>query len=286
MQLRRTLVRKPSVILEKHDFTYQYAGQDIPYTTWLTGDKQHVENIVFLGTVQIGRLPGWIAQSCPKNTAIIPGALHWLAEADGSDIPEFMYQYTKHAFLSAIAAVPADRQVDIIVDSQAAPSALSLLARKKYASRVRSIVLAQPLGLNASSMGGTAAERLVVFKKRVLQNLRYQVPSLLSDPRLIYNHRLMLKTVGFDNDKSNAQYGAGLAYDATDDLRGTLVAGVRAVVVCGQNDMMFPAGEIRKTLAARNLAVEVRVVPGVPHSPLATRHGRKLLRHAFEALAG
>ena len=285
MRLSRASSRKYPAVLEQYDFGYQYDRQDIRYTTWFTGSREQLQTIVFLGTVQIGKLPGWIAKSCPENTAVIPGALHWLAKADGSDIPEFMYAYTEHAFLAAVAAIPEGKPVNIIADSQAAPSVLGLLAKPTYAKRIRTIVLAQPLGLNTSYLGSTPAQRLQSFKKRVLQNLRYQVPSLLSDPRLIYNHRLMLKTVGFDNDKSNAQYGAGLAYDATSHLHDVLKAGIKVIVVCGQNDIMFPASEIRAALAAKKIDIAVKVVPGVPHSPLATRHGRKLLQSCFESIA-
>lgn len=152
----------------------------------------------------------------------------------------------------------------------------------KHGDYIDKLVLLQPLGLNAGIFGTSAQERITVFKKRIAQNFRYQITSLLSDRCLLHNHRQLLQTVGYDNTKSRAQYSAGLAYDATYDLKEIHAMSKQVVIICGANDMIFPPNELQDTLSANHLDIPIIVVPGVPHSPLATRHGMKLLDRAFD----
>ncbi len=270
-----------SLPLQKHNLSYQYNGETIPFSVWSTSDVLRAKTIVFLGTVQIGKLPEWIAQSCPADTVVVQGAPHWLAKEDGTDIPVFMHLFSEEAFKAIFKTYNAQR-VHIIADSQAVPGVLRLVSNVKYARDVDKITLLQPLGLNAEVFGSTARERTVVFKKRITQNFKYQITSLLFDRRLLHNHRQLLLTVGYDNAKSNAQYSAGLAYDATQDLKAIYAMRKKVVIICGGNDMIFPSKELQGTLRANQLNIPIVVVPGVPHSPLATRLGIKLLNKALE----
>jgi hypothetical protein len=236
---------------------------------------------VFLGTVQIGKLPLWVAEKCPPGTVVVQGAPHWFAEEDGSDIPDFMFRFTEEVFASILDNY-AIKRLRVIADSQAVPGVLRWLAGNERATVLSQLVLLQPLGLNAAAFTGTSEDRVRLFKKRIAKNFRYQVRSLLFDRRLVHNHRQILKTVGYDNPKMNAQYSSGLAHDSTDDLKKIAAANDQIVIVCGKNDMMFPPEEIKSTLQRNGLKIPVVVIPGIPHSPPATRHGMRLLNKAFE----
>jgi hypothetical protein len=265
------------------DFTYQYGTQTINYSVWVTGKNSPIHTVVYLGTVQIGRLPAWIARHSPMGTVVVQGAPHWLASDDGSDILEFMQRFTKEAFM-AILTLPCEKRLNIIADSQAAPGVLWLSTLSSNAGKVNKLILVQPLGLNSTAFTGMTTERIRLFKKRITRNARYQLSSLLSDRRLLYNHTRLLRTVGYNNAKSNAQYGSGLTHDGVSDLKKLYDARIAVVIICGENDKIFPPQEIQATLRRYQLDIPVVVVPGVPHSPLATRLGMKLLDEARREL--
>lgn len=268
--------------LQIYDFSYEYADQAIHYRIWLAGHNVPVKTVLFLGAVQIGKLPAWVAQNCPDGTAVVQGAPHWLASDDGSDIPAFMDCFTKEAFARVLASFPCNDELHIIAESQAAPCVVGVLAANSdYASRVRLVALLQPLGLNSASFGSTIDQRSDTFKRRTAKNLRHQIPALLHDSRLRYNHRQMLRIVGYDNTKSNAQYGTGLACDASADLQRLHAMSMPMVIVSGGNDMLFPPHEIRATLARGQLDIPLVIVPGIPHSPLAAKQGLRLFRTAL-----
>lgn len=104
----------------------------------------------------------------------------------------------------------------------------------------------------------------------------------MTDTRLRYNHRQIYTLVSSDKAKADAQYAAGLAHDALDDLAQAYHLGVDISIVCGALDTLFPPREIRHNLVARNLPVKLIEVPGTPHSSLATKQGLRLLRAALE----
>lgn len=267
----------------QQDFTYQFHAQTVEYSIWFTDLNPDIKTIVFLGTVQIGRLPAWIAQDCPEGTAVVQGAPHWLAKDDGSDLAEFMYRFTEDALMN-ILEVRHAKKLRIIVDSQATPNVLTLLASDQYIAQVGTVVLIQPLGLNPDAFSGTAEERTTLFKKRVAKNFRHQLASLLSDRRLIHNHKQILRTVGYSNAKFDAQYNKGLMCDATKDLQKLHSAGISMGIICGTKDELFPAAEIEAMLRKNHLAIPILLIPGAPHSPLATRHGMKLFNAALAYL--
>lgn len=266
----------------KYDFGYGYKDKTIAYSLWRTGNSKIVRTIIFLGTVQIDKHPRWIAAQSPNDTIIVQGAPHWHASDDGSDIPEFMFHFTKEV-LRNIFSNNKTKNLRIIADSQAAPGVLNWLANNDL-EPVSQLVLLQPLGLNAAMYGTTQAERIELFRNRIAKNFRYQLRALLSDRRLRYNHRLILKTVGYNNPKVNAQYGSGLRHDSVADLKKIKASHIRIAIVCGQRDMMFPPDEIKHTIQKNDMDIPVLIVPEVPHSPLATKDGLRLLKKAFEYL--
>ena len=265
----------------RRDFKYFYDNKEIPYNIWFSDDSPTVDAVVFLGTVQVGKLPQWVAEQCPPKTAVIQGAPHWHAKEDGSDIPKYMFHYTESAFKSIIGCRSV-KQLSIIADSQAAPGVIRLFSLDKYRSYMKIMVLLQPLGLTATIYDDTDKHRMALFKKRILQNRYHQLSSLLLDRRLRYNHRLLNKMVNFKDTKATMQYSSGLRYNSLPDLQKLLQYSSNVKIVCGGNDRIFPASEIEANLRRNDMAIDVVSVRGVPHSPLATKQGTRLLNKAFE----
>nr|HPR09765.1 hypothetical protein [Candidatus Saccharibacteria bacterium] len=269
--------------MECREFTYQYDGQAIPCSLWVTSKSVRLTTVVFLGTVQIGELPRWVAEHCPPNTAVLQGAPHWLAKADGSDILAFMREYTVQA-LNHIIQNYQVKQFNIIAESQAVPGIIQVFARKKFTPYPRALVLVQPLGLNYSTFAGTKEQRVQAFFRRVMRNGRYQLADLLLDKRLRYSHRQLSRLVDFRTSIAREQYGSGLAHSSLPELAKLQSLCKNLWIVSGSNDKIFPPTEIKTQLKEVGLSVPVRVIEGVPHSPLATRKGRRLLCAAFDCL--
>lgn len=267
--------------IKKTDFIYSYSGKSIEYSIWSTGGNESVKTIIYLGTVQIDRMPVWVAEHCPPNTIVVQGAPHWFTKDDGSDTHQFMFEFAKNSFTNICKTFPISKAY-IITDSQAAPAAMRLFALKAYSPYLIAMALLQPLGFNSFVYSGSDRERIRVFKKRVATNARYQLLSLISDSRLRYNHRLLAKTVGHRGTKTQAQYNSGLMYDGIRDLRHLQEVNIKIVIICGANDKIFPPNEIRDNLYRHHINVAVQSVRGIPHSPLATKHGQKLLMKAFD----
>ncbi len=259
---------------------YRFDGLKVPYSIWLNCEPAHVTTVLFLGTVQIGKIPGWIAASCPPGTAVVQGAPHWHApKEDGSDIPDFMFGFTETAFTAVTHH--AKSVTHIIADSQAAPGVMRLLAQHRYG--VNQLTLLQPLGLNAATYSGTYEAQLVVFKARIRHNTKHQLGAALLDRRLRYNHSQMLRHLNFKSAKTWAQYSAGLLYDSTNDLKKVVSQNVHVVIICGANDGLFPPDEIKQSLKAADIAVPITIIPRLPHSPLIAKAGAHILARAFRA---
>lgn len=270
--------------IREADYLHAYKHMPTPYTIWSNqrGDDP-IETIVFLGTIQIGELGKWVAESCPPNTIVVQGAPHWTAQDDGSDIPEYMLDFTNSVFDTLLKKFSITK-VHIIAESQAAPAVLYLFGQKAYIPSLKKLTLIQPLGLNARAYSGTEAQRVETFKRRIVANFIYQLTALVIDARLRHNHRTVGRITGgarLHNPKARAQYGSGLAHDATSSLKVLYEHHKEIVIICGTKDKLFPPTEIAATLAANGIDIPLRTIKGVPHSPLATRYGQRLLRAAF-----
>lgn len=269
--------------MKRRQFTYLYQGKPIDYSVWFTSNDKTMNTIVFLGTVQIDKLPEWVARACPPGTAIVQGAPYWHTKPDGSDIPDFMIGYTKSA-LKEIAAHHTISSLNVLADSQAVPAVIRIFTLKQYAPTLKSLVLLQPLGLNPNAFRGTENERIAILKRRVARNAYHQIPSLVFDSRLRYNHRLLNKVASLRNPRVKAQYSSGLEHSALPDLKKLTELGAKVTIVCGAKDKMFPADEIESSLKQEGIAIPMVSVRSVPHSPLATKQGLKLLNAAFSNL--
>ncbi len=270
--------------MQKHTFDYHYDGTRIPYSVWFSDSSDRVDMVIFLGTVQINKLPEWVAGKCPPRTAVVQGAPHWYAKPDGSDMSDFILYYTANAF-SNIVATKKVTKVNAIGESQAAAAALLLFAlidgNEQY---LRDMVLIQPLGFSKRVFCGTAEERVALFKKRIIKNGSRQLARLLLDRHLRYNHLQLSKMVNLKDPVCAAQYNSGLAFDVSAELRKLHELGHNIHIVCGAKDTIFPAREIRDSLRAESVPIEVTEVKGAPHSPLATKQGTRLLNQALELL--
>lgn len=154
-------------------FEYAYNDQQIPYSIWFSDRSSTIETVVFLGTVQVGKLPGWVAEKCPPKTAIIQGAPHWYAKPDGSDIPTYMFEYSVASFRALLSVRDVKPSV-VIADSQAAPGTILLFGRSEHSPYMKSLALVQPLGLTEHIYRGSDQYRFGLFKQRVLKNCYYQ----------------------------------------------------------------------------------------------------------------
>ena len=261
-------------------FSFYYEGTKIPCKIHFSDTDATVTTVLFLGTVQIGKIPHWIASKCPPGTAIIQGAPHWRARADGSTIPDFMFQYTIQSF-NFLRSIKNLDFLKVIADSQAAPGVISLFAMNAYRTYLNTLVLLQPLGLNNEQYAGDKPA-LSVFKNRLALNTKHQLAPFLIEHKLRYNHYLIATKTGLISKKSSAHYGAGLNHNAIAELKTLYTLHNRIEIIVGQYDALFPVHEIQRSLNLAKISIVVTTVPGVPHSPLATKHGRKLLEAALD----
>ncbi len=265
------------------EFTYSYNGKKIPFTVWLTEDSGALDTVVFLGTVQVGKLAEWVARDCPPRTAIVQGAPQWFAKEDGSDTAEFMYGFTESAFKS-LQANYSFKSLHVIAESQAVPGVVLLFNMTEYKHCLKSAVLLQPLGFTANIFAGTDEQRLALFKKRIIKNAYHQLTGLLLDSRLRHNHRQLTKLTSFRDPQVKAQYNSGLKHDSLPELKQLLSHNSHVTIICGSNDKIFPPHEIKASLKLYGLKVPLLTVVGVPHSPPATKQGNKLMAKAFSLL--
>jgi hypothetical protein len=266
--------------VERSRFEFAYGGRKLPFCIWRRSGEEQVTAIVFLGTVQIGHLPRWAAEHCPPGTLIVEGAPHWHAAKDGSDILEYMEAYTLCAYRAAEATWRVGN-ARMVADSQAVPGLLRLLVEHSQLIP-DAVVLLQPLGLNSASFGTNRQQRIWEFRERVWRNLRFQYRHLLTDSHLRYNHGLLMTRVNVLSTRAKYQYSSGLAYDSRNDLAQVAARMKHVSIICGADDQLFPAEEIRRNLHESHIDVSVKVLPGIPHSPLPTRLGLQLLDAALE----
>lgn len=173
--------------------------------------------------------------------------------------------------------------LNIIADSQAVPCVLQLFAIEEYEKYLKQLILLQPLGFNRNSFLGNSKQIIKIFKNRIVKNAYHQLTSLLLDSKLRYNHRVLTKTVSFRDPIAWAQYSIGLQHDAIGELKYLYDQGFSITIICGDKDRIFPHDEIQRNLTAEGIDIEIKLAKGVPHSPLATAKGSKLLDAAYRA---
>ncbi|MFZ1801988.1 MAG: hypothetical protein WAU03_03690 [Candidatus Saccharimonas aalborgensis] len=256
---------------------FSYYQQIIPVMIYCSAGTKTVTTWLFLGTAQVGRLAQWVAQSCPPGVAVIPGAPHWFANEDGSDIPEFIVRYTATMVdeLTRRYGQPAS----IIAESQAAGGVAVYL--QKVRDSVGQLILLQPLGLTTHEYTRSFAP-YSELQHRVNHNFLHQIPSLFTDFRLLFNHAFLIRTIKPGTGKARAQYEAGLVCSILPSVKELFLDGTSIHIVSGEYDSLFPPDKIGSNLDAAGMRnIPIYIVPKTPHSPLSTRAGRRLLERAF-----
>ena len=232
---------------------------------------------LFLGTAQVGRLAQWVAKSCPPGVAVIPGAPHWFANKDGSDVPDFIVRYT--ATMVDELTRRYGQPTSIIAESQAAGGVALYL--QKVRDNVGQLILLQPLGLNTHEYTRPPSP-YSELQRRVNHNFLHQIPSLFTDLRLLFNHAFLIRTIKPGTSKAKAQSEAGLVCSILDPVKELFLDGTPIHIVSGEHDILFPPAEIRSNLDAAGMgSIPISIVPKTPHSPLSTRAGRLLLDEAI-----
>lgn len=264
-------------------FSYDYNESPIPCVIWDSCIDSTPRLLVFLGTVQTGKLAEWTLEACPPGTIVVEGAPHWLAQADGSDIPEFMFAYTLAVF-DYISRHYTIKTLNVIAESQGVPGALKLFLDKAARKHLGKLVLLQPLGFNGDYMGSTDDQRIRAFKRRIGRNMLFQIGALATDKKLRHNHRGLLRNHEVRGKKGRAQYASGLRHSALIDLKELTQASTDITIICGDRDQLFVPNEIRQAFQETEIRLPIQVVKGVPHSPLATHLGLKLLKRALRNL--
>ncbi len=259
--------------------SFQYKGKPINFEVWKTGSDRPTA-VLFLGAAQAGKLAERVARHCPPSTIVVQGLPHWLV--DDEDISIFAIKYTQEAFRSIISHYKL-REVNILVESQAAPSVMKLFTVDEFKDHLGDLALIQPLGLNYSTFSSTP-DPFSLFLNRTAHNAKYQWQQLLD--RMFYsNARQLSKYLDLRDPMFRTHYTTGLRQDISVELKTLHDAKERHItIICGANDKLFPPEEIAQTLERHRINMVVQQIPGIPHSPLATRHGLRLLRAAFNQL--
>lgn len=265
------------------ELTFTYKNKQIPYNIYKNDDNLSISNVVFLGAMQVQKIPQWVAQSCPPGTVVIGGAPHWQVESEANDLIEFMIEYIKNTILYLVNNLNASG-FNVIGESQSTPALIYLFAQDEFKQYAKKIILLQPLGFTSNTFCYTSDANIKIFKKRIISNMRYQLPSGIFDKRYRYNVKLLKNTVDFNKESTISQYSSGLSYDSMGDLANLYEVNKNITVISGAKDKLFPVQDIQRQLKACGMDIELLTVKGIPHTSLATRQGRHLLNKAFSII--
>lgn len=274
-------------MLQKHDFSFDYQGQQIAFYAWSNIEpEQRPTTVVFLGTGQVGRLPYWVARSSTPGTIVVQGAPHWKSHPSGHDLYDFMHVFSM-ASLRAIQEEFAVTHLHVVAESQATPGAVS--AASALPELVRNVVLVAPLGFSADILGNSPEARFRKLRRRAMRSMLQLPQSPLHDPRNLYAGLMILKGVLAETERgaSRRKYAQGLSYDMREDCRKLLAVqrktGAKCFILLGLRDRLFPAHEVSEVIKTAGLTdLEVRILPDMTHSSLATRGGRQALQTALK----
>lgn len=269
----------------RHTGHFRYEGSDLPFHFWShLQDGQTPDTIIFLGTGQTKLIAKWAAQASPTGTVVVEGAPHWHAHPSAHDIYDFMYGFTRAAFLQVCAAFRLTL-AHVVAQSQAAPGVVRL--GSEYGPRVGNVVLLAPLGFAATIFGATPRQRMRTLILRGARTFLQPSQSPLYDPRNLYVGLMLLRAFLLESERgaSTRKYAAGLAYDMRADCRRLLHAhepvGKTVTMLLGEQDKVFTVHEIQPLVAEAGLeSLAIEVLPGVSHLSLAVRSARQVLQKA------
>ncbi len=258
---------------------FHWNSQLIPISIWLSPQTKKVHSIIFLGIVQINKLPFWVAKDCPPGFAVIQGVPYWFARSDGSDMPDLIYDFAKQTFRFVCKNMKIN-SCNIIAESQAAPGAIRIAIENQ--NICENTILIQPLGLTTQSFLSSDRGAFAEVQRRSLENLRHQLPFFAIDRKLLYNYAKISRSAVRKTVKNH--YNSGLSHNAIDELQKLSQLG-NVQIICGADDKLFPPDEIRMMLAKNEIGTRITIVENVPHSPFASKQGRKLLAKSIDIIS-
>ena len=279
------MIKRPQASVKRHSGVFNYNGRPIRFQFWSRLEpNQTPDTIIFLGTLQTGRIAKWATQKTPAGTIVVEGARHWNAHPNADDLYDFMYGYTLAAF-QAVSHEFSLASAHIVAQSQAAPGAV--LLGKNYGGNINNIVLLAPLGFAATIFGSTPRQRVSILLRRIGRTLLQPSQLPIYDPRNLYIGLIILRGILRESNlkASPRKYAKGLAYDMREDCRVLVERqtknGNTVTILLGSQDKLFTTSEIPliiKEAGIQNL--KIHILPGVSHLSLAVRKGKKVLHSA------
>lgn len=270
--------------MKKHEAYFTYLGKQIPFSFWVNLSDTCPDTVIFLGTGQIKRIPYWVAKAAPAGVVVVGGLPHWHSDPTAEDIITFTQEYTKCAFL-AILKIYSQQSMHVIAQSQAAPGVLWLA--NEISEKVGNIALVLPMGLNTKYLGDADEERYNELKKRSVKSLFH---SEQLEPKNIYAGLILAKIIaqGHKDGSTKRKYTKGVSHNALDELAAALKHGGRNIsIFLGEDDVLFPASEIRNSLTTAAItAVHTEVIPKKSHTSLTTKQSTQMIARAIRALRG
>lgn len=262
--------------IKSKSYKYLVDSDAIPYQVYFNVHPQKVAAVFVLGSGQVAKLPKMVASHLKVNSAVIQGLPHWHALEDGSNLMQFTLGFADESI--GVIARSAMSKITLVAESQAAPGAVAFT--RNNPSIIKRLILIQPLGLNRQAFANSKQPIMSEFRSRVQQNSKHQIGSIFNDWKLFYNHYTLLRRqLGSDFRRMfDTHYEIGLNSDITYGLREVIKV-VPVHLVIGEKDEIFKPAEITSTLKRENIALtSTHIVTGVPHSPLVSRAGRKLIK--------
>jgi pimeloyl-ACP methyl ester carboxylesterase len=274
-------------LLVKHTAIFTYLGSNIPFNFWTnTTVGNPPDTVLFLGTGQIGKIPGWIARAAPTGLVVVDGMPHWHSDPTADDLVSFANNYMQCAFEAVLNTF--DRAaMHVIGESQAAPSVIWLA--NQLPDKVTNIALVLPMGLNTSSFGATDEARFAELRRRALKSILQRDQSALWDVRNLYISGVVAKIIiaGLRDGSTVRKYTKGISQDMIKDFKQLLADRPhhRITLLLGGKDHVFPASEITESLKQAAISkVNIEILPEKSHGSLAVRSARPLVSRAMAAV--
>lgn len=258
---------------------FSYGSKRIPCNIWTSPNTKSVTTIIFLGVLQIGKLPEWVARACPPNVAVVQGAPYWHFKPNDDDLVGFMCRFVESAY-DFIGQKNASKKLNIIAESQAAPAVINLAINRPQCNN---IVLVQPFGITHKFLHTTKA-----IMTRFIKSGIQHIPQLIKDERLLYNDLLVGRLVMHVlSGRIVHIQKIGTAYNGLIDLKKLTINRQHdqsnVTILVGDKDILFPYHEIAYQLKSADIDIPIKIVANMPHSTFASKHGQKLLLAALDA---
>ena len=263
--------------MRRQTIAISYSSHPIPCEILFTSDDMSFNTILFLGSGQVDQIFHRVAQLCPPNIAVVQGAPHWIINENNAN--DFMAAFVKQTLDYLLAHVQI-QQINIIAESQATPPTIFYCAQPEYLSRLRTLILIQPLGLT-SNYYQRHQHIIKLFRRRMTKNMLHQLGSLLTDKYMRGNYRTVMKRVNLTNTTIQHQFAHGLSVNSFKELQQICHNNHHIVIISGKHDALFPPRLIQQNLAKYQLPIPVIRVSRAAHSSLATRQGYRLLKIAL-----